>query len=435
MLSVEDNMTMCQVGAGTPMGEALRRYWVPVLSSYQLPEPDCDPVKVEIFGETYVAFRNTEGAVGILDEHCIHRSASLALGRVEDGGIRCLFHAWKFSVDGTVLETPTVADPRFKTRFKARAYPVREGGGMIWTYVGPKELEPPFPHWRYFDCPPERRLTVTLVVDCNFVQVQEALVDSAHLTILHQDAFKKNSSIDFVQNTTGVAQHADPKIEVEDTTFGFHYVAMRPTPTDEGEKVMARITSFVAPFHILNANGDFVGMIVPIDDHRTLHHFVWWSETKEISQDPHRAAQLDFTGLAESTLQQFGLHPKTWYEQGKPSRLNNFLQDREAMRKGAWSGLPVFFPEDVAMLVSSGKIRDRSKEMLSPADAAIGRLYRTLLTIARQVEHGESPTGVDVDPLSVRGLHDIVPDGKSWQALVPEHTASRPWQPPRAAAA
>ena len=306
MLSQEDNDLMCRVGAGTPMGNALRRYWVPVLSSYQLPAPDCDPVSVEIFGEKLVAFRNTEGAIGVLDEHCCHRSASLVLGRVEGCGIRCLFHGWKYAVDGTVMETPNVADPRFRARFKARAYPVREAGGIIWTYVGPKELEPPFPHWPYFDYPSERRLTVTFVVPANFVQVQEALLDSSHLTILHQDSFKRPASadIDFVGNVINVDGRPDPKVEAEETTFGFHYAALRQIQSEQGLKTEARITSYCAPFHILNANGDFVGMVVPIDDYRTLHHFVWWSDSKVISQPPLSTAQLDFVGLGEEAAPQ-----------------------------------------------------------------------------------------------------------------------------------
>jgi phthalate 4,5-dioxygenase len=430
MLSREDNELMCRVGPGTAMGQALRRYWVPILSSYQLPQPDGDPVKVEVFGEQYVAFRDTHGTVGVLDEQCSHRSASLALGRVEAGGIRCLFHGWKFSVDGTVLETPTVSDPRFRQRFKARSFPTREAGGMIWSYFGPKELEPPFPHWRFFDYPAERILTVSFVVPCNFVQVQEALLDSAHLTVLHQDAFKRKSDIDFVANVSSVTVAADPKIEVEDTSFGFHYVAMRPTDTPEGERTMARVTCYLAPFHLLNANGDFVGMIVPIDDHRTLHHFVWWSDTKDIAYEPHRSDQLRYVGLDEPTLHAAGLHPDTWHLPGKPNRQNNFLQDREAMRNGAYSGLPIFFPEDSAMLVSSGVIRDRSKEMLSPGDVAIARLYKTLLNVAKQVQHGMPPTGLAADPRKVRGTYGVLKDSEAWQSLVPEHGTHRPAQDP-----
>jgi phenylpropionate dioxygenase-like ring-hydroxylating dioxygenase large terminal subunit len=419
MLSREDNETMCRVGRGTPMGEALRRYWVPVLSSHQLPGGG-DPVKVELFGERYVAFRDGEGKAGLLDEQCPHRSASLALGRVEADGIRCLFHGWKFSVTGSVQETPTVSDPKFRQRFKARAFPVREAGGIVWTYVGPPEHEPEFPHWRYFDYPAERLLTVTFVVPCNFVQVQEALLDSAHLTVLHQDAFRRKSDIDFAATVSTVTAAADPKVEVEDTTFGFHYVAVRPAPGEGGNKV-ARVTSYVAPFHILNANGDFVGMIVPIDDHRTLHHFVWWSDEKDIAHEPHRSEQLRFVGLDEETQHKAGLHYDTWYQPGKPNRLNNFLQDREAMRQGAYSGLPIFFPEDSAMLVSSGEIRDRSREMLSPADVAIVRLYKTLLNVARQVQAGREPVGLRVNPSRIRGLNGVIGADQPWQSLVPEH--------------
>ena len=426
MLSREDNELMCRVGPGTPMGQALRRFWVPVLSSYQLPAPDCDPVKVEVFGERYVAFRDSSGQVGVLDENCPHRSVSLALGRVENGGIRCLFHGWSFSVDGTVLETPSVADPKFRSRFKARAFPTREAGGMIWSYFGPAEQEPQFPHWRHFDCPAERLLTVTFVVPCNYVQLQEALLDSAHLTILHQDAFKRKSEIDFVANVSSVTVSAEPKVEVEETDFGFHYVALRPAGSEQDAGTMARVTSFIAPFHLMNANGDFAGMIVPIDDQRTLHHFVWWSDTKDIANEPHRSEQLRFVGLDEPTLHAAGLHPDTWHLPGKPNRHNNFLQDREAMRKGAYSGLPIFFPEDSAVLTSSGAIRDRSKEMLSPADVAIVRLYRTLLGLARQAQKGEDPTGLHADPSKVRGTYSVLQPGEAWQSLVPEHVVLKP---------
>jgi phenylpropionate dioxygenase-like ring-hydroxylating dioxygenase large terminal subunit len=420
MLTRKENEMMCRVGPDTPMGEALRRYWVPILLSSQLPTPDGEPVKVEIFGERYVAFRDSSGKVGLLDEQCRHRSASLALGRVEGGGIRCLFHGWKFAVDGTVLETPNVSDPRFRERIKARAYPVREAGSFIWAYVGPQELEPPFPHWSFFDQPPERVLTVTLVVQCNYVQVQEALLDSSHLTILHQDAFKRNASIDFVSNvnSTTTAAVADPKIEAEETEFGFLYAALRPTATGSGEKITARVTAYVAPFYCVNANGDLIGIIVPIDDRRTLHHFVWWSDSKEVSKDPHRSDLLRFTGLSEEMLHKSGLHVDTWQQPGMPNRENNFLQDREAMRNGAYSGLPLFFPEDAAVLVSSGEIRDRSKEMLAPADVAIARLYRTLLSLARKVQQGAEPTGLHADLRKVRGLSGTIERGVPWQSLV-----------------
>src|SRR4051794_9255691 len=137
MLSRDDNETMCRVGPDTRTGAAVRRYWTPAMLVSELPEPDGDPVRVELLGETFVAFRDSNGKIGFLDEACCHRGASLYLGRVEGCGIRCIYHGWKFAVDGTVMETPNVHDPDFKTRFRARAYPVREAGGLLWVYLGP----------------------------------------------------------------------------------------------------------------------------------------------------------------------------------------------------------------------------------------------------------------------------------------------------------
>src|SRR5882757_3386707 len=139
MLSDVDNDLICRVGPGTAMGKAMRRFWIPALMSSELPVTDRDPVHVELLNESFVAFRDANGQVGLLDELCCHRGASLTVGRVEDCGIRCVYHGWLFAADGTVLETPNVQGPGFKAHVKAKAYPVREAGGLIWTYLGPKE--------------------------------------------------------------------------------------------------------------------------------------------------------------------------------------------------------------------------------------------------------------------------------------------------------
>ena len=421
MLSKADNLKMCQTDAGTPMGEAMRRFWIPVLPSEYL-EADGAPRRVELLGETFVAFRNTAGEVGILDEQCCHRSASLVLGRVEDCGIRCLFHGWKFAIDGTIMETPNVSDPRFKTRFRAKSYPIREAGGFIWTYIGEKGTEPEFKRWPYFDVAPDHRLTVSFVVDdCNFVQLGEALLDSSHLTILHQDIFKRTSDSPLAVNVSNASVSADPRMEVDETEFGLHYAAIREVPTEDGPQAEARVTSFFAPFYYLNANGNMIGMIIPMTDTRTLHHFVWWDDEKPLANDPYRADLLGFAGLTDAMLRQIGVHHENWQEPGKPSRANNFHQDRVAMKQGSFSGLPVFFPEDHAMLVSSGAIRDRSKEILAPADLAIARLYRVLLRLADTVARGEEPRCLHVDPMDIRGMHALIEDGKGWRDLVPAH--------------
>ena len=151
----------------------MRRFWLPALQSSELPDRDSDPRHVELLGEHFVAFRDTNGRVGILDEACCHRGASLLLGRVEDCGIRCPYHGWKFAVDGTVMETPNVADERFKERFRANSYPVCEAGGLIWVYIGAPQDRPAFPTWPWLTLPDEHRINVSVVEPCNFVQVME----------------------------------------------------------------------------------------------------------------------------------------------------------------------------------------------------------------------------------------------------------------------
>src|SRR5205807_7732499 len=174
MLTREENELLCRVGPGTPMGQTLRRYWLPACLSEELPQPAGDPIRLRLLGEDFVAFRDAEGQVGVLDEACPHRGASLVLGRVEDCGLRCLYHGWKFGVDGTIQETPTEpAESSFKQRVQAPAYPVREAGDLVWVYLGPPELKPPFPDYPWFHVPAEYRSPTKAVYDCNYMQILE----------------------------------------------------------------------------------------------------------------------------------------------------------------------------------------------------------------------------------------------------------------------
>ena len=215
MVPFEENELMCRVGAGTPMGEAMRRFWVPACLSAELPEPDVDPIRVELLGDTFVAFRDSKGTVGLLDEYCCHRGASLTIGRVENCGVRCLYHGWLFGADGSVLETPNVADPHFKERFKAKAYPVREAGGFVWTYLGAADKAPPFPDFAWLESEPETRLATLQVNGCNYVQMLEGLLDSSHLTLLHSTSLKRaaGSEINFAKATSHMKFDAAPRVE------------------------------------------------------------------------------------------------------------------------------------------------------------------------------------------------------------------------------
>ena len=429
MLTREHNELICRVGAETPMGKALRRYWVPVLQSSDLPAPDGDPFPLEIFGDHFVAFRNSQGVVGILDEHCCHRQVSLVIGRCEGNGIRCLFHGWKFAVDGTVMETPNVPDPSFKARIRAKAYPVREAGGLIWAYFGPAELEPSFPHYPWFDVPQSNRINAYAVDNCNYVQVFEALVDSSHLNILHSDglaASKKLENLNFAA-AAEMAFDAGPRIEVDDTDFGFQYAALRGGERP-GQDTHVRITAISAPFYVANPNEDLWMCVVPINDTQCIHFHVFFHPERRMNEEPLRANMLKHVGLDDDALRAFNMTYDTIGEPGAPSRRNHYHQNRASLKQGKFSGFHSFTQEDGAVVLSAGAIKDRTKETLAPADAAVMRYYRMLIQMAKSAAEGQAPVGVDADPRRIFGRNATLPHGVDWRTLVAQHRVTNRWR-------
>ena len=423
MLNHDENELMCRVGPGSAMRDALRRYWLPALVVADIPVCGGDPLKVQLLGQTYVAFRDTRRRVGFLDEACRHRSASLALGRTEGDGTRCIYHGWKFAFDGEVLETPNVSDAGFKTRFKGRAYPTREAGGLIWVYLGEAEQMPPFPDWEYLSLPPAHLLPTRHILNCNFVQVLEGLVDSSHLGILHMDELRNSagSDLDYAKKLESMQFDLAPRLEVETTDFGFYCVASRGQSAGAEELVEARVAAFVAPCHIFNPNGDIATIVVPNSDTKSTFFHVFWSKERKIGEEPLRSEQLRFVGLDADALSAFGLSPAGRRPIGAPDVDIASLQDRAAMKRGEqFSGFPGIIQEDAAVSVSSGPIRDRSNEMLSAADIGVAQLNRTLLECARRVRRGEDPIGAQPVPgePEVAGCNGVLKPGDSWRSLV-----------------
>jgi len=421
MLSHESNHRLCRVCPDDAMGQTLRRYWLPYMPAADLSKGD-DLHVVELLGERFVTWRDDKGRAGLFHQSCLHRGASMRLARAEGDGLRCIYHGWKFAVDGQVLDTPNVADPKFKERVRGRTYPVREAGGLLWAYLGPREKEPEFPRWPWMDLPDAQRLITRHVEECSFVQVIEGLVDSSHLGLLHTNGLQQALSTDlgFAQKVNSMQRNLAPRLEVQDTDFGFYYAALREIDDGQGPHTEARIAAFVAPCCVLNPNGDIASFVVPLDDGRTSFIHVFWSETQELNREPLRSRHLEFIGLTPAVLDGFGLTDETLGLADRPNPRNNFHQDREAMRSGtSWSGLPGLIEEDVAASVSAGPLRDRRHEMLSIADVGITRLYRTLLSCADAVERGEPPLGVarDVDWSQVQGLHGVLISG-DWRELI-----------------
>ncbi|MGW5151494.1 Rieske 2Fe-2S domain-containing protein [Rhodococcus koreensis] len=421
MLTKEENERMCRVGPGTPMGDALRRYWIPALLSADLPEADCTPKRVQLLGENFVAFRDTNGEVGVLDEACPHRGASLALGRVEDCGIRCLYHGWKFGTDGTIQDTPNMPNPQYKDRFKAPAYPAFEAGGMVWVYLGPNDKEPPRPHFRHFDVDADHIITRAVVQPCNYVQIMEGFVDSSHLTILHQDALASVETGGFVstESTSRIAADAGPRLEIANTDSGFCYAAIRAVPSEGDPVEHARVTTFTAPIFSMQAPDNVFIAAVPMDDESTLFFNVFWDIEKPINTEPLLTQTLEFFGLSPEIIDRMGMTFESWKRPDAANPNNHFLQDREGMEAGTtFSGLPDFVPEDAAITNSMGPFYDRTREHLVPADAAVIRMRRLLLHCADLVEKGGEPIGVRSDKSQLRAVAADLDPGQRWVDLI-----------------
>ena len=418
MLSQADNELLCRIGPGTRMGNVFRRFWHPVCLSEQLPGPDCDPVRVEVLGERLVAFKDSDGKLGLLEEGCPHRGVSLALGRNEDRGLRCLYHGWKFAVDGTILEMPNCPDANLRERLKAKTYPAREAGGFLWAYLGPAEKMPPFPTWRFLDIPVENMRVNRIDADVNYMQQLEGGADTSHVGILHSNfarpgwmtgAFNANTDQD---NPAALATgDLAPTLLVEDTPFGFHYAAIRQLPTDDANGSRnVRITPIIMPTTriIPSPAIQFIIFEVPMNDTRT----ATFAASYRLDGTPVDQWKLnEMSGRHNPALFDVNTHRYigTW--------ANRFGQDRTQMSEN-WSGIKGVVMEDMAMAFSQGAIADRSKEHLVPADQAVVRCRRQLLESARRVAEGGDPIGVEVDVSTIRAIDATVPGNVRWQDLV-----------------
>ena len=420
MISGRDNEILTRVGPDTPMGRTMRRYWLPVCTSAQLPEPDSRPLRVALLGEAFVAFRDSRGRVGLLDEFCMHRRASLALGRVEKNGIRCLYHGWKFGVDGVVHETPNHPDPRLREGLRAPAYPVREAGGLIWAYIGPKDKEPPLQRYAFMDGPEANRVVLRINTAANWLQLYEGGTDSSHVGILHSNranpgwltASFVRSGEDYNPGALAVADNA-PVLDVEATEYGYHYVAKRrgPPRPDGAETWSIRVTPVIFPCgRIIPAPAfQFYVFEVPQHDAKTSTYLICHG-----AQPVDRAAIIRLMGLDDA---RFWNERDCEFRAGWDSGMN---QDRDRMHEN-WSGFSGIEQEDAVIAVSMGPVVDRTREYLVAADQAVVYLRRRLLESVRRVETGGDPVGVSIaDYTQLRALVDTVIDPTTrWQDVTP----------------
>jgi phthalate 4,5-dioxygenase oxygenase subunit len=421
VLTREENELLCRVGGETPMGRMVRRYWIPAIMSDEL-ERDGAPKRVRLLGEDLVAFRSSDGSVGLLDEFCPHRGASLALARNENCALQCVYHGWRMDVSGRVLETP--AEPEestFAERMHALAYPVREAGGLVWAYLGPPGSEPPFPDFEWTSIPDAHRLIFKAQTDCNWVQAMEGALDSSHTPILHGNAIVPGA---VSQTTYRSDQQIDrptndkrPRLEVEVTPYGFRYAAIRKPLVDPETTKYVRVTLFVSPvFVTFPAPAGFVYMqiFVPIDDEHTMFYFVQCRYDAPFDRDIEERRRFR-AGM------RLGLDLDENFRRAQ-RRENNWLQDRDAMRRpdGSFSGIFGVQAQDMAIQESMGAIYDRRREHLGASDAALIRMRRLMIDSVRAfAERGEAPLGL-AQPVAygrLRSEEKLIPIDEPWQAV------------------
>jgi phthalate 4,5-dioxygenase len=410
-----DNEYLCRVGKGTPMGEMMRRFWHPVCLSAELPVPDSNPVRVTLLGERLVVFRNTEGRIGVLEELCMHRRASLALGRVENCGIRCIYHGWKFGVDGQLLDLMNHPDPKYMERMKQPAFPADEAGGIVWAYMGPAEKQPPLPRFAFMDLPESHRYAYKVTVPCNYLQNLEAGLDTTHVGILHSNLARPEWKGD---KMPGIERSIDvqARLDIEETDFGYHYAAIRK-PRREDDPSNVRIVPFVMPYGRIipgrkGSRHQTMAFEVPNDD-TTVTTFL---SSYDLDQPVDVAKMLRERGLDDPAI----FDPVTCTL--KLSWDNNLGQDRSAMSE-SWSGLDGIRLEDAAMSLSMEAISDRENENLVPADMAVLRVRRRLRESAERVARGEDPIGLHTDAARIDAIDADLPSDAHWRTLVPTHVA------------
>ena len=386
MASTRDNAILTQVGPGTPMGELMRRYWLPAALSSEL-TADGDPMRLMLLGEQLIAFRDTDGRVGVMDHRCPHRCASLFFGRNEEGGIRCVYHGWKFDADGNCTDMANVPPHQdFKHKVHAKAYKTAERNGVIWVYMGDQAKMPDgipgLPEIEALMLPADAMEFNFSQRECNWLQALEGDIDTSHTDFLHGGARTERAFAADDPRRYG-ALNRSPEYEIVETDWGVMYGAYRPGGPNQ---IYWRVAHFLYPFWTITPSGKFGNHYyarawVPMDDTHTMAMRVLIKSGRPVS-----------TGAVQNLDQ---VQPRTtdWYGRWKPmtTAKNDYLIDREWQRNGSYSGLPGIAPEDQAVTESMGAITDREFEHLAPSDRMITMTRRRLFAAATGLAKGETP--------------------------------------------
>jgi phenylpropionate dioxygenase-like ring-hydroxylating dioxygenase large terminal subunit len=429
MLSKQDNELLCRVGPGTPMGELMRRYWIPCLPSSEFPEPDGAPKRMRLLGENFVMFRDTEGRMGALAEACPHRGASLYFGRNEECGLRCPYHGWKFDLEGRCVDQPTEPPGKdFKHKVRARAYPCRDVNHMVWIYMGTGE-PPPFPRHEVNTLPDSRVLQPNVMMEeANWMQNLEGDLDSIHLDFVHarleEDSPAPPKGIRGFWNP----DPNPPVLDVVAAPYGAFYSSARALPDG---KDWHRINQFLFPFHTMISAGPLLlfRSFVPLDDHHAMLMTQAYHPSTAISEEMNLlgADLFDEVGgyIARTN------DPRSYFLT-VANKTNDYSRDLDVQKDIMYCGIPFVgnLPDRAMtelMCSPDGEpLYDRTQEHLGTSDAMVIAVRKQLITAARTLrDRGEVPENVANTELNrVRCGSFLLEKEADWQEITREKLSS-----------
>ena len=385
MLSKDDNALLTKTGPGTPMGEVFRRYWLPAMLSEELPSPDCTPVKLRLLGEDLVVFRDTSGRVGVIDQYCPHRNANLFWGRNEEDGLRCVYHGWKFDVEGICVDMPNEpASSVFANKVRINTYSGIDRGGLIWVYMGDRDKTPAVPDLEFNYVPESHRLVTKRLQHCNYLQNLEGEVDSSHVSFLHSRGGAGGVGAAFGDGAGLNDFDRAPLFEFKETDYGLAISARRDAPEN---KYYWRVTQFLMPTYTMipSTPGGSVSFTaaIPVDDYEMIGITVTWHPDHPLEQDEIDRIR-SWTGVHTEVDAKF-----------EPLRHkgNSYFIDREAQSRGeSFTGIRGIREQDLAVQEDQrGPLSAREREHLGTADLGVISTRRRLQRQVRDLINGIEP--------------------------------------------
>jgi phthalate 4,5-dioxygenase oxygenase subunit len=389
MLTREDNELLTRTGPDTGMGQYFRRFWQPVALSRELPEPDGAPLRVNLLGEELVAFRDTEGHVGLVDSRCPHRGANLYFGRNEECGIRCVFHGWKFNRHGDPVDLPNCpSDTHYKKSLKLKAYPTREFGEMVWAYMGPAERMPEVPDLEFGTLPASHRFVTKKLQECNWAQSIEGALDTSHFSFLHMPApsVPSNANPDAPadeKRLRWIREDPLPQFSILEHEVGFVVGGARRA---DGQDRYWRTAQFALPAHsttpsTLPGETHFGYTWAPIDDENCWIYTYAWNPERPLSDEERQKMRSGHGVIGEVDERYIPIR----------NRSNEYRIDRRDQKHITFTGVRGVAEQDAMVHDSQGRISDRTRDHLTASDAAIVRFRRTVLTGAKSLLAGREP--------------------------------------------